>query len=101
MLWLPKWLRTDERPEEPDLSRRVFCFGLVGAVITLAAPALSLPEPRVDSIEFLDISLWGIPYHQNDAAAGSWLGLDRVSPVYGPLPSPARVREAINKITRH
>jgi len=103
MLWLPKWLKTEERPDELDLSRRAFSFGLLGAAVSLAVP--SPPLGSYENPAFLEVvgfdharklvtfssrdmripltlktdGLDGIKYH-HDKITGLWLGLER-SPV--------------------
>jgi hypothetical protein len=105
MLWLPKWLKTDENPqgqpkESVCLSRRAFSFGLVGAVVTLAAPPLLLPARDILPPSLLwdgarDLSLFGVAYHQNDWSTGSWIGLDRYAGDEGALEIVSREIERV------
>ena len=90
MLFLPKWWKTwlTETEEEDlikDPSKRVFTLGLLATAATLVLPA-SKPLEIVSSRDMRiplqlrpggNLSLAGIPYHQNDASVGAWLGLDR------------------------
>lgn len=101
MLWLPKCLRTDVKPDEPDLSRRAFSFGLVGAAVSLAVPAEVWRMANGSVVEFssrdMRIHLQlrpgggfteGIAYQQ--LPSGLWLAGDPTLPIRSEVAQLAR-----------
>lgn len=106
MLWLPKWLNIWLTPEEEDRlqdpGRRLFTFGLVGTVVSLAVPPLVLDRRQFNRVggiaEIVSArdmriplqlrpgglcSFDGIRYH-HDVLGGPWLGLERSAQAINP-----------------
>ena len=74
--WFNKWLTPEEEQQLRDPSRRVFTFGLLASVVSLA-----LPSSQLSDLEAIRVRAKGIAFSVYTTPPDPWL-IDSFDPVF-------------------